>query len=316
MATPLSQRVDRPKKKRILRFLREREGKLVENPRKAMFIKGSKTSEISSQCLKDFCALKQPDAVAYQKKNKIRPFLDDSSLEFFSKKSDCSLMAFASHSKKRPHSMLIARFYDYHILDLLEFGIENYKPISDFKDVVQTKTGNKPCFIIRGNEFETSETHKKFSNMIVDFFRGRVVDNLSLSGLDHVICLTTGPQGVVYFRHYKIQMKKSGTSTPRIELAEIGPRFDVNFRRHKFASLDLMKQALRKPPQLKKKKEKNITHNVFNEQIGRIHMERQDLSQLVTARFKGLSKKRSNRDFDAEKTDEPSAKRSKTSDDA
>lgn len=288
----------------------------MENPKRAMFIKGNKTSEICSTLLKDLRMLKQPDAISYQKKNKIRPFLDDTPLEFFSRKADSSLLAFASHCKKRPHSIVFGRFFDSHLLDLVEIGVENFKSISDFKDVVQTKSGNKPCFILRGNEFETSEIHKKFANMMVDFFRGRVVDNLSLSGLDHAICLTVGPQGVVYFRHYKLQMKKSGTSIPRIELAEIGPRFDVTFRRHKFASADLLKQSLKKPPQLKPKKVKNVTRNTFNEKVGRVHMERQDLSQLVTARFKAISsKKRSKRDFEGDQSSEPKTKRQKQSSD-
>ena len=65
----------------------------------------------------------------YKKKNIVRPFEDVSSLEFFSKKSDSSLVAFGSHNKKRPHNLVIARMFDFHVLDMVEFGISNYSPI-------------------------------------------------------------------------------------------------------------------------------------------------------------------------------------------
>ena len=79
----------------------------------------------------------------YKKKNILRPFEDRpftgvkdapgvsgvSSLEHFSRKSDASLVAFGSHNKKRPHNLVIARMFDYHVLDMVEFGISNYSPI-------------------------------------------------------------------------------------------------------------------------------------------------------------------------------------------
>ena len=39
----------------------------------------------------------------------MRPFEDQTSLEFMSQKNDASLFAFGSHSKKRPHNLVFGK---------------------------------------------------------------------------------------------------------------------------------------------------------------------------------------------------------------
>ena len=41
--------------------------------------------------------------------NPVLPFEDPSSLEFLSEKNDASLLLLASHSKKRPHNLVMVR---------------------------------------------------------------------------------------------------------------------------------------------------------------------------------------------------------------
>ena len=113
-------RVVKPKTKRAKRFLEKREPKLSENIKNAMLIKGGNASSTVTQVLRDVYALKKPYGVLYKKKNITRPFEDQTSLEFFSKKSDCSLFMFGSHNKKRPNNLVIGRLYDYHVLDMIE----------------------------------------------------------------------------------------------------------------------------------------------------------------------------------------------------
>ena len=60
----------------------------------------------------------------------------------------------------------------------------------------------------------------------------------------------------VYFKHCAIQLKKSGTKIPRIELIEIGPSMDLVIRRHRLANDDLRKEAMKSTLKGTKKKVK------------------------------------------------------------
>ncbi|KAG9283961.1 hypothetical protein G9A89_005468 [Geosiphon pyriformis] len=310
----------KPKTAKSARAHKKREPKLQENPKTAIFIRGHKTSNIVNIALSDLCALKKPDAITFSKKNEILPFENTTSLEFFTQKNDASLFVIGQHSKKRPHNLIFIRMFDGQVLDMVEVGIEKSKPIADFK-TPKCAIGMKPCFIFNGDLFDRSELHKKFKNMLLDLFHGKTVKSVNLSGLEHVISVTAGPQkgddsatSVIYFRVYTVQTKKSGQRTPRIELEEMGPSFDFRMRRTKFAKDEVYKAATRVPRELKPKKIKNIDLNEIGDRVGRIHLGRQDLSKLQTRKMKGLKRgsREEKMDIDDKQEDEKPIKRQKT----
>lgn len=55
----------------------------------------------------------------------VRPFETggEASLEFLARKADAPLFALGSHSKKRPHNLVLGRMFDFQVLDMLEFGV-------------------------------------------------------------------------------------------------------------------------------------------------------------------------------------------------
>ncbi|KAJ8008961.1 hypothetical protein DPEC_G00083850 [Dallia pectoralis] len=281
--------VVKPKTKRAKRFLDNRASKLTENVKNAMIMKGGNTSMTVTQALKDIYALKKPNAVLYKKKNITRPFEDSTSLEFFSKKTDCSLFLFGSHNKKRPNNLIFGRLFDFHVLDMIELGIETYKSLSDIK-ISKCPEGTKPMLVFAGEAFDIDNDHKRLKSLLTDFFRGPVVQSVRLAGLEHVLHFTA-LEGKVYMRSYRSLLKKSGCRTPRIELEEIGPSFDFALRRTHLASDDLYKKAHKQPKALKPKKKKNISHDTFGTKFGRLHMQKQDLAKLQTRKMKGLRKR-------------------------
>eukprot|EP01103_Thecamoeba_quadrilineata_P008472 TRINITY_DN18206_c0_g1_i1.p1 TRINITY_DN18206_c0_g1~~TRINITY_DN18206_c0_g1_i1.p1 ORF type:complete len:309 (+),score=55.27 TRINITY_DN18206_c0_g1_i1:53-979(+) len=278
----------KPSSQSVKRFLENREPKLIENTKTCLFIRGEKTSQIITQVLKDLCTLKKPQAIFYNKKNKVRPFEDPSSLEFFSRKADAGLFVFGTHSKKRPHNLVLGRLFDHQILDMIELGITNFTPIDNKQKL--PGFGSKPAFIFVGSEFTNDETVKKLGNLMLDIFRGHQLEFLNLAGIDHVIILTSF-QGTVYFRHYHISLKKSGTNLPRVELEDIGPSFDMTIRRTKLAASDLLSQSLQKPKGLKPKKVKNI-QKTSAVTTGRVFVPSQDMSKVVLHKMKGTKRKR------------------------
>lgn len=280
----------KPKTKRSKRFLQNREPKLTENIKTAMIMKGGNTTETVTQALKDIYALKKPNAVLYKKKNIMRPFEDSTSLEFFSKKSDCSLFLFGSHNKKRPHNLIFGRLFDYHVLDMIELGIEKFTALKEIKRS-KCPEGTKPLLVFAGEPFDQDPDFQRLKSVLIDFFRGPTVSSVRLAGLEHVLHFTA-LEGKIYMRSYKVLLKKSGCRTPRIELEEIGPSMDLVLRRCHLASDDLYKTAHRQPKALKPKKKKNISHDAFGTKFGRLHMQKQDLNKLQTRKMKGLRKRR------------------------
>ncbi|XP_037305853.2 ribosome production factor 2 homolog [Pungitius pungitius] len=280
----------KPKTKRAKRFLEGRAPKLTEDVKTAMIMKGGNSSLTVTQALKDIYALKKPNAVLFKKKNITRPFEDSTSLEFFSKKSDCSLFLFGSHSKKRPNNLIFGRLFDFHVLDMMELGIEKYISLSDIKSS-KCPEGTKPMLVFAGDAFDTNNEYRRLKSLFIDFFRGPAVSAVRLAGLEHVLHFTA-LEGKIYMRSYRSLLKKSGCRTPRIELEEIGPSFDLVLRRTHLASDDLFKFSHRRPKALKVRKKKNISRDSFGTKFGRVHMQKQDLSKLQTRKMKGLRKRR------------------------
>ncbi|XDV42465.1 hypothetical protein PO909_011121 [Leuciscus waleckii] len=153
------------KTRRAKRFLQSREPKLTESLKNCMIIKGGNTSETLSQALKDVYALKKPNAVLYKKKNMVRPFEDSTALEFFSKKSDCSLFLFGSHNKKRPNNLIFGRMFDFHVLDMFELGVEQCVSLKALKKDT-CPVGTKPLLVFAGELFDTDREHQRLKSVL------------------------------------------------------------------------------------------------------------------------------------------------------
>ncbi|CAH2252155.1 ribosome production factor 2 homolog, partial [Pelobates cultripes] len=262
-----------------------------------MLIKGGNASNTVTASLKDIYALKKPNCILYKKKNMTRPFEDQTSIEFFSKKSDCSLFIFGSHNKKRPNNLIFGYADDVPLtltnptesMSALVPLLAECGSLSGYKSW-KCPEGTKPLLIFAGDNFEVNEDYRRLKSLLIDFFRGPTVSAVRLAGLEHVLHFTA-VDGKIYMRSYKVLMKKSGCRTPRIELEEMGPSFDFVMRRTHLASDDLYKQSMKLPKALLGKKKKNISHNTFGTKFGRIHMQKQDLGKLQTRKMKGLKKR-------------------------
>ncbi|CAH0475304.1 unnamed protein product [Peronospora belbahrii] len=277
-------------KAHVQRAIKAKEPKLVENTKNLLVLRGNKTSEEVNELLRDIRMLKAPFAKFLGKKNDIHVFDDENMVEFLTQKNDASLFLIGSSTKKRPNNLVLGRTFDGHIFDVLEFGFSNFKSISAFKCKSKKAPGSKPSFVFTGDQWENIEAFMKLKNVLLDTFRGTVVQNVNVKGLDHVIVCTAWKESV-FFRSYSIDFKKGNESHPRVELDEMGPRFNLQFRRTKFASSDLMKAATKKPKGLTSKKIKNISRDeLTGDKLGRIHMNHQDIYSMQSRRVKALRK--------------------------
>nr|GMC86277.1 ribosome production factor 2 homolog [Ipomoea batatas]GMC88964.1 ribosome production factor 2 homolog [Ipomoea batatas]GMC90453.1 ribosome production factor 2 homolog [Ipomoea batatas]GME16474.1 ribosome production factor 2 homolog [Ipomoea batatas] len=309
-------KIKTPKKGRIRRELEKRAPKLVEGGKKTLILHGTKTSHVLNAVLTELYHLKRDNSVKYSRKNdNIRPFESggETSLEFFSQKSDCSIFVYGSHSKKRPNNLVIGRTYDYHIYDLVEVGVENFKSMEAFSydKKLAPKIGSKPFFAFIGEGFESVEELKHLKEMLLDLFHGEVVTNLNLAGLDRVYICTALPSNKVFLTHCALRLKKSGTKVPKIELVEVGPSMDLVVRRHRLPDERLRKEAMKTAPDKMKKKEKNVVKDAIQGKLGKIYIPDQKVGSVpLPNKSKGLKRERR----EAKKksgTDQPEEKKQK-----
>lgn len=293
-----------PRNQRAKRAIKAREPKLVENVKKGLFLKGPKTSEIVTKALKDMYTMKKPDAKMFQKRNLTRPFEDSASVEFFGRTNDCSMFLYGSHTKKRPHNLVLGRLFDHQMLDMVEVGIEarTFKPMSDFEGTrgAVVRAGSKPMFVFQGDGFESNPDMATFKSLILDFFRGEVIEKINLAGLSRVIVCTAMPSGVVHFRHYGVAFKATGTRYPRPELHQAGPCIDFKIRRVQQPQEELQRQSMVQPKKGSSKKRKNKERGLLGDKMGRVHLEKQDLKELQLKKMKGLKKRRLSKEDKAE----------------
>ncbi|KAG9154717.1 hypothetical protein Leryth_014210 [Lithospermum erythrorhizon] len=309
-------KIKTPQKGRIRRALEKRAPKLVESGKKTLILHGMKTSNVLNQVLSDIYHLKRANSMKYTRKNdNIRPFENggETSLEFFSAKTDCSLFVFGSHSKKRPNNLVMGRTYDHHVYDLVEVGVENYKSMDSFSydKKLTPHVGSKPFFTFIGEGFESVQELKHLKEVLLDLFRGEIITNLNLAGLDRVyVCTAVSPTRVL-FSHCALKLKKSGTIVPRMELVEVGPSMDLVLRRHRLPEESLRKEAMKTSLDKPKKKEKNVKKDPVEGKIGKIYIPDQKVGEVALPhKAKGVKRERREAKLKV-KSDNPDEKKQK-----
>ncbi|CAI5446958.1 unnamed protein product [Caenorhabditis angaria] len=284
-----SKRVEKVKTKKGKRVLEDRASKTVENDKKALFCRGAKTNEILNSAMADLYDLKKPLTVKMDKHNQYHLFEDETPVVRAGSKFDSSLFVLASNSKKRPNSMTFGRTYDAQLLDMVEMKIVAYQSSSNFEAPKQT-LASKPCVILEGAAFESDPDMKRVGNLMIDWFRGPNVDRIRLEGLETVIVFTAVDETHLAMRVYRPLLKKSATATPRVELAEMGPSLTFEVLRKKLADEMLFKLACKKPKALLKKRRKNLSEDVFGNQLARVHVGKQRTDDIQVRKVKALKK--------------------------
>ncbi|KAG6820954.1 hypothetical protein H0H93_009190 [Arthromyces matolae] len=318
-------RTIKPKNARSKRAMDARLPKEVEDPRTAVFVKGTHTGETVNGVMKDLTlqmALKRPNAISFSKKNPIHPFDSNtesiSSLEFWASKNDASLFVVGQSTKKRPNGLTFVRMYDNQVLDMMEVGVDSFTGMDSFKTPKSTP-GHKPLMHFASELFDTHPRYIQAKSILLDFFNGEVIDSICLAGLEHVISVSCAPTPAslnnatvdalpnpsapedasslpkIHIRAYTTRLLSSGTRIPRVELISMGPNLDLSLRRHKPADPELLKHAMKRP-KLKKtdiesglgKKRKNLEVDEMGDLRGRVHIAKQDLNKLQTRKMKGL----------------------------
>jgi ribosome production factor 2 len=220
------------------------------------------------------------------------PFDDVGALEHRCVKHDTSLFLVSQNQKKRPENLIFGRIYAEHLLDMFEFGCSNFQPIKNFK-ALDVDNQTKPLMVFQGEQFEFSEKHSRFKNFLLDLFRISDYDEINIAEFKRVMVVTAVSESKIEFRHYELNpgrpINETEVKTRSLTFSEIGPRFDLTFRRDKIASHELFKTACKKPKVLnpeKKAQKKNLFTDALGQQMGKVYLQQQDISTLATKKIK------------------------------
>lgn len=290
-----------PKTTRGRRIVKKRESQIIEEAKSALIIRGNNVKTDVANFLRELHKIRSPLSTLFMHKHSDHPFEDIGRLEKLCNKSDHSLFAFGSSSKKRPFRVIFGRLFDTKLLDMLEYNVTDYKSMSSFSGAAKKESivGSKPLVIFQGSAFETSEQLKRTKSLLLDFFGGPRPDKVLVQGIEQVVVCSTfdtpATRGVpggnakeseptVQVRRYNIRQLKSGSKMPRIELEELGPRFTLAVDRHKGPEKDRWKMAIKLPKAALPKKTKNITKDKDTlKRSGHLHKDRQDFNQIGRA---------------------------------
>ncbi|KAF2874738.1 Brix domain-containing protein [Massariosphaeria phaeospora] len=291
----------KPKNARAKRAMEKREPQEKENTKTTLVVNGPKTSQILKLACADIISLKRPFIDKFSKKNDIHPFDDASSLEFFSLKNDTTLLLFTFHSKKRPHSLTLARTFSHKMLDMLELYINptTFRTLQQFKNK-KPSVGLKPLMSFHGTLFDDPNPSKYTlaKSLLLDLFRGQEAAEVDVSGLQYLISISAAepsdatPAPELKLRFYLLRTKRSGQKLPRVEVEEMGPRLDCRLGRAQFPDADMLKAALKKPKGVEPRTKKNVDMDVMGDKVGKVHMGKQDFKDLQTRKMKGLKRAR------------------------
>lgn len=188
------------------------------------------------------------------------------------------------------------------MLDMLEVYVdpETARTLSQFKGS-KVAIGLKPMLAFSGAQWGSpvANQYTLAKSLFADFFRGEEVGQIDVEGLQMLIHFSAGEdkngeegKAAIHMRCFKIVTKRSGQRVPRVEVEEMGPRMDMRVGRTKEADSEIWKAAMKKSKVGEAKVKKNVDMDNMGDKIGRIHLGRQDLSELQTRKMKGLKRGR------------------------
>lgn len=94
----------------------------------------------------------------------------------------------------------LGRLFDGSLLDMVEFGVTSCQGLEKFTTSIPTNT--KPCLLFCGEMWEDVPELQKVQSLLIDTFRGEVIDAVRLQGLEHTI-MFTATKDYIFIRSYK-----------------------------------------------------------------------------------------------------------------
>lgn len=230
----------KPTTHRGRRLAKARAPQAIEKSRSAVLLKGASSSATVNEALTELALLLKPTAKRLTRKNPLMPFEagGEEHMCSLARLNDASVFIVGSHTKKRPNTLTLGRTFDGHVLDMVELGIRQLVPMLSFRraGAGAVAPDTKPCILFQGDDWERSPAVSHLRSLLLDTFRGPLVGEVNLAGLDRLLVFTLAPPDApadvaaadstaavsgkeppvrVHLRHYAIQLVRptSGGAT-------------------------------------------------------------------------------------------------------
>jgi ribosome production factor 2 len=95
----------------------------------------------------------------------------------------------------------MGRLFEHTIMDIVEFGVEDYNSLKTFK-IEKISSEIKPMLVFQGELFESNHEYGRIKNLLIDMFQRETVQQIRLQGLEHVLSFTAH-DNCILFRSYK-----------------------------------------------------------------------------------------------------------------
>jgi ribosome production factor 2 len=185
-------------------------------------------------------------------------------------------------------NLVLGSLFNFKVLDMFEFEVTNYIPISYFSEKVLIDSCMKPVIIFQGDLFETDFQLERMRKFFLDLFKLHDVDEVNISELRRVMIISIAEDREIKIRSFQVEGQIKEFSLDHLQLTEVGPSLNLKVRNIHLASKEFYDLALRQPKEALIKKEKNIENNALGEKRGRIHMAKQNLNAVSLKKYKKI----------------------------
>merc|ERR1712032_1034778 len=224
------------------------------------------------------------------KKNNIENIFDKpNDIEYICEKNDTSLFAYTTDTKKKPMNLLMGSTFNYKLMDIFEFEVGSFIPISYFAKEIEVDSYIKPVIIFQGDLFETDFQYERIKKFFLDFFRIQDIEEVVISELRKIMIISAGDDKEIKIRNFQIEANMNEYNiNEKLNFKEIGPSIDMKLRKIQLANEDVYKVSLRQPKIKDAARKKNIETNALGETRGRVHMTKQNLNTMALKKYKRI----------------------------
>ncbi|KAK6089715.1 hypothetical protein P3W45_001357 [Vairimorpha bombi] len=198
------------------------------------------------------------DCIAVRREKLSDPFKQYSIVEKILKAHESKL--FITITSKH---LIFGRSFNNEIIDMLKFKIITYE--KSFKGVISAELNMKYGLLLMNIK------DKRIENMFVDLFNMKS-SKICLDNIRYMWVITDF-NGTYVLKYCRILGND--------DLEDVGPYFELELEDKYFCSDETYKKSMGN----KEKTVKNISKNEFNDQIGTLHINKQDLREIKTRKY-------------------------------